>query len=83
LPDNIRQMGIKDFFIKKALEYKLKDVPEAQRNMMMGMMEKDPELFKKIGEEIKQRTKSGESEMAASMVVMRKYQAELQKLAQK
>ena len=73
-------MGIKDFFLRQALKLKMKDVPEAQREQMMHLIEKNPDLFKKIGEEIKQRTKNGESEMAASMVVMRKYQAELQKL---
>ena len=73
-------MGIKDFFLKQALKRKLKDVPPDQRDMLMGAMEKNPEFFKKIGDEIKQLTKSGQSEMAASMIVMRKYQAELQKL---
>lgn len=73
-------MGIKDFFLKQALKHKLKDVPEAQREMLMGAMEKNPDFFKKIGEEIKARTKRGESEMTATMAVMRENQAELQKL---
>jgi hypothetical protein len=75
-------MGIKDFFLKQALKHKMKDVPEGQREVLMGAMEKNPEFFKKIGDEVKQLTKSGQSEMAASMIVMRKYQAELQKLLQ-
>lgn len=73
-------MGIKDFFLKQALKYKMKDVPEAQRDMLMGVMEKHPEFFKKIGEEVKKLTKTGQSEMAATMTVMRKYQAEFQKI---
>ncbi|OHA92135.1 MAG: hypothetical protein A3J09_01410 [Candidatus Zambryskibacteria bacterium RIFCSPLOWO2_02_FULL_51_21] len=73
-------MGIKDFFLKQALKHKLKDVPEAQRDMLMGAMEKNPDFFKRIGDEIKARTKRGESEMAATMAVMRENQAELQKL---
>lgn len=73
-------MGIKDFFLKQALKHKMKDVPEEQRDALMGAMEKNPEFFKKIGDEVKQLTKSGQSEMAASMIVMRKYQSELQKL---
>lgn len=75
-------MGIKDFFLKQALKRKLKDVPEAQREMLMGAMEKNPEFFKKIGDEIKRLTRQGQSEMSATMIVMRKYQAELQKLLQ-
>ena len=73
-------MGIKDFFLKQALKHKLKDVPEAQRDMLMGAMEKNPEFFQKIGEEVKKLTKAGQSEMAATMIVMRKHQAELQKI---
>ena len=73
-------MGIKDFFLKQALKHKMKDVPEAQRDMLMGAMERNPEFFKKIGDEIKALTKHGQSEMAATMVVMRKHQAEMQKI---
>ena len=73
-------MGIKDFFLKQALKYKMKDVPEAQRDMLMGAMDKHPEFFQKIGEEVKKLTKQGQSEMAATMIVMRKHQAELQKI---
>ena len=61
---------------------KRKGVPEAQIDMLMSMMEKNPELFKKIAKEIKAKTKAGQSEMSASMEVMRKYQGEIQKLAQ-
>lgn len=76
-------MGIKDFFLRQALKHKMKDVPEAQRDMLMGAMERNPEFFKKIGDEVKALTKSGQSEMAATMVVMRKHQAEFQKLLQR
>lgn len=65
------------------MKWKMKDVPEAQRDMLMGMVEKNPDLFKKIGEEVDRRKKGGESEMKATMEVMKKYRAELQALAQK
>jgi len=73
-------MGIKDFFLKQALKYKLKDVPEAKREQLMSVMEAHPEFFKKIGDEVKVLTKAGQSEMAATMIVMRKHQAEFQKI---
>jgi hypothetical protein len=73
-------MGIKDFFLKQALKHKLKDVPEEQREMLMGAMEAHPDFFKKVGEEVQRRVKSGESEMAATMAVMREHQAELQRI---
>jgi hypothetical protein len=70
----------KNFFLKQAMKSKLKDVPDAERDKMMELVEKNPEFFKKIGEEVERRVKSGQSEMAATMVVMREHQAELQRL---
>lgn len=70
----------KNFFLKQALKLKMKDVPEAEREKMLALVEQNPELFKKIGEEVKKRMKAGQSEIAATMVVMREHQAELQKL---
>ena len=73
-------MGFKDFLLKQTLKYKMKDVPEAERERMLALMEKNPEFFKKVGEEVQKRVKAGQSEMAATMVVMREHQAELQRL---
>lgn len=74
-------MGMfKSFLLKQTLKAKMKDVPEAERDRMLALMEKNPDFFKKIGEEVKKRVKSGQSEMAATMVVMREHQGELQKL---
>lgn len=69
--------------MRQAMKWKLKDVPEARRDQVMGMVEKDPILFKKIGEEIERRKKGGETEMKATMEVMKKYRSELQSLGQK
>ena len=73
-------MGIKDFLTKQVLKHKLKDMPEAQRNMMIGLIEKHPDFFKMIGEEVEKRKKSGMGETEATMKVMREHQAEFQKL---
>ena len=55
-------------------------VPEAQIDMVLNMMEKDPELFKKISLEIQEKIKSGIDQTSASMQVMQKYEADLKKL---
>jgi len=74
-------MGIfKNFMLKMALKAKMKNVPEAERERMLALMEKNPEFFKKIGEKVQKRVKAGQSETAATMVVMREHQSELQKL---
>lgn len=70
---------IKDFFMKKMLERQLKDLPEDQKELVKTAIEKNPELFKKIANEVKAQTKKGVPEAAATMQVMRKYQGELQK----
>lgn len=61
----------------------MRDVPEAQREQMLSLIQKDPELFKKIGEEIERRKKGGEPEVKAAMEVMKKYRVELSTLLQK
>ncbi len=73
-------MGLKSFFLKQAMKAKLKDVPEGQRDAMLALVEKHPDFFKKIGDEVQKRVRAGQSEVAATMVVMREHQGELQKL---
>jgi len=59
---------------------KSQGVPEGQIDQLLTIINKDPELFKKIAEEVQGRVKGGEDQMKASMDVMRKYQGELKKL---
>ena len=73
-------MGIKDYITEKLIRSKMKNLPKAQQDMFIKLIGENPELFKKIGDEIKALTKSGTSEMTATMQVMRKYQAEIQRL---
>ncbi len=68
-----------NFLLKKML--RTQGVPEAQVNMFISMMEKDPELFQKIAIEIQEKIKSGTDKMNAGMQVMKKYENELKKLA--
>ncbi len=74
-------MAIQDFFVNQMLKWKMKDVPEEQREQIAAMFKKNPELMKKISEEIERRVKKGgEPQMKASMEVMKKYRAELAEL---
>lgn len=74
-------MGMQDFLLKQAMKWKLKDMTPAQQEQIMGLVQKNPELFKKIGEEVDRRVKKGgEPQMKATMEVMKKYRAELQAL---
>ena len=66
--------------MKKMLKSQMKGVSEEQQEQIIGMFEKDPELFKKIAEEIQVEMKNGKDQMTASMAVMRKYQDQLKGL---
>jgi len=68
---------IQKFLVRQALKMKMKDMPEAQREQILTLVEKNPDLFKKIGEEVDRRVKGGENQMKASMEVMKKYREEL------
>lgn len=76
-------MSFQSFLLNQYAKWKLKDVPPAQREQMTALVTKDPQLFKKIGEEIERRKKGGENEMKAAMEVMKKYRVELSALMQK
>ncbi|MBP6857855.1 MAG: hypothetical protein KBC11_01545 [Candidatus Pacebacteria bacterium] len=72
--------GLKKMITNKLMEKQLKNLPPAQRDAIMKAVEANPDFFKMLSKEIEDAKKSGKSEMAASMEIMRKHQGELQKL---
>lgn len=68
--------------MKKMMKKQMKGMPEAQQEQMMDMIEKNPDLFEKMGKEIKEKTDNGMNEQMAAMRVAQKYQDELRKLQQ-
>ncbi len=73
---------IKEFLLKQMVKRQLKGMPEAEIDRIVDLVGKHPEIFKKIGDEIKAKVKAGRSEQAATMEVMRKHQSELKKVLQ-
>jgi len=69
----------KNFLLKKM--FKAQGVPEAQIDMILNMMEKNPALFEKIAKEIEAKVKGGMEKNMAAMMVMKKYEQDLKKLA--
>lgn len=67
-----------NFLLKKML--RMQGVPAEQIDMFITMMEKDPELFKKIAEEVQEKIKTGMDQQTAGIQVMKKYEQELKKL---
>lgn len=70
----------KEFLLKQMIKRQMKGVPEAEVDRIIALVEKNPEFFKKIGDEIQAKIKGGRSQMAATMEVMRAHQAEMQKI---
>ncbi|MDO8660222.1 MAG: hypothetical protein Q7K54_06565 [Candidatus Parcubacteria bacterium] len=68
-----------NFLLKKML--RMQGVPAEQIDMFVTMIEKNPELFKKISEEIQEKVKSGMDQQTAGMEIIKKYESELKKLA--
>ena len=68
---------LKKFLMKKMLKSQMKDVPEDQQKKAMAMIEKNPELFTKIGKEVQAEMKTGKDQMTATMTVMQRHQDEL------
>lgn len=68
--------------MKQALKAQLKNLPEAQREQVLAIVEKNPKLFETIAKEIEQKTKAGMDKNLATISVMRAHQKELQGLMQ-
>ena len=65
--------------MKKLLERQMKDVPPEQQQMIMEMVENNPQLFEKIAKEMQEEMKqNGNNQMAAASKILPKYQKEIQ-----
>ncbi len=70
----------KDLLLKKMLKSQLKGMPEAQQDMIISAVEKNPKLFEDIAKEVQEKIKGGMDQQAATMQVMMSHQKELQDL---
>lgn len=73
-------MSIKNFLMKKMLASKMKGVPQEEQDKLFNMIEKNPELFQKIALEVQEEIKKGKDQMAATMEIAKKYEADLKGL---
>lgn len=66
--------------MKKMLKSQLKDVPEAEQEKILKVVESNPELFQKIGLEVQEKIKQGKDQMTATLEVMQAHQEDLKKI---
>lgn len=68
--------------MRKMMASQLKGVPQADQDKIFAMIEKDPAFFQKIAEEVQTEMKNGKDQMAATMDVVKRHEANLKKLMQ-
>lgn len=59
------------------LKKQLSGLPESQREQVMEAVEKNPELFSNIAQEVQDRVKNGEDQQTAAMAVFQEHADEL------
>lgn len=72
-----------NFLVKTFLKSKLKHVPEEQLNMLIAVIEKNPEFFQTMAKEIETEVAAGKSQEDAAMVVLQRHGEELKSLMAK
>ena len=69
-----------NFLVRRLLESQLKGVPEEQKKMLIGLLEKNPDFFTKLATEIKAEVDKGADKQGAAMKVIKSHEAELKSL---
>lgn len=63
------------------LSSKMKGVPQGEQDKIFELIEKNPDLFQKIGVEVQEKMqREGKDQTVAAMEVMQKYKDQLQGL---
>jgi hypothetical protein len=70
---------IKDFLLKKMLKSQLDKagIPASEQERIIKIVSENPELFKKVAEEVEEKVKNSMSQQQAMMEVMQAHQGEL------
>jgi NADH dehydrogenase FAD-containing subunit len=72
-----------NFVMKQMVKRQIKGMPQDQQDMIMNLVEQNPELLKTISTEIQAKVKKGIDQQSAMMQVMMDHKAELQQAMMK
>lgn len=72
-----------NFVMKQMIKRQVKDMPKEQQDMIMSLVEHNPELLKTISTEIQAKVKKGIDQQSAMMQVMMDHKTELQQAMMK
>lgn len=70
----------KEFLTKQLLKKQLKGVSPEEQEKIMTLINRDPDFFKRVGDEIQTEIKKGKGQMEATMHVMKSHKDHLGKL---
>ncbi|MDB5259518.1 MAG: hypothetical protein JWO73_726 [Candidatus Taylorbacteria bacterium] len=68
---------IKNFLMKQMVKKQLAGLPQDQQDMIITMIEKNPDFFMKIAHDVQEKVKGGMGQQQAMMLVMKQNEAEL------
>lgn len=71
---------LRNFMLRQLMTSKLKDVPQDQQEQLLKMVEKNPELFKKIALTVQAKMKEGKKQQTAMLEVLQLYRKEFEAL---
>lgn len=74
---------IKKFLMKQAMKTQLKNVPAAEQDMILDLVEKNPDFFENMAAELQAGMKAGKDQQTVAMEIMQKHKDELAKLMKK
>jgi hypothetical protein len=72
----------KNFLMKAVMKKQLAGLPKEQQDLIINMIEKNPDLFTKIAHDVQEKVKGGMGQQQAMMLVMKQNEGELKKLAE-
>ncbi|MDE1874470.1 MAG: hypothetical protein KGI79_00360 [Patescibacteria group bacterium] len=73
----------KRFLIKQAMKSQLKDVPAAEQEALLDLVERNPVFFETLAKELQESLASGKDQQAIMTELMSKHRDELVKIMQK
>ncbi|MCC7004767.1 hypothetical protein IT397_02510 [Candidatus Nomurabacteria bacterium] len=69
-----------NFVMKKMIKAKMKDIPEAEQDRILEIMEKNPDFFQTLAVKVQEKIAQGKNQMTAVMEVMKENQEKLKEI---
>ncbi len=74
---------LKKFLMKQAMKSQLKNIPQAEQDMLLDLVEKNPDFFENLAKELQEGLKTGKDQQTVMMEIMTKHKDELAKIIKK